>query len=243
MKSFIPWIGGKTFLARKITECFPDKIGRYVEVFGGGGSVLFAADSHAPMEVYNDINGDLVNLFRCLKYHKDELIRQIEGDLISRETFENYKNFLKCDGFTDIQRAAMFYYILRVSFGANCAAYGPQNKSISTARFDDISRRLERVNIENRDFEDLIKQYDKKSALFYCDPPYHCSEKRYAAKFDECDHLRLRNCLENISGKFVITYNDDDFIRDLYSDFSISPLIRSGRFTNDLCREILIKNF
>ena len=54
MKSFIPWIGGKRLLADKIISLFPDKIDRYVEVFGGGGSVLFARDTHARLEIYND---------------------------------------------------------------------------------------------------------------------------------------------------------------------------------------------
>lgn len=75
MKSFIPWIGGKTLLAKKITAEFPEDFGRYIEVFGGGGSVLFSKDRHANIEVYNDRNGDLVNLFRCLKYHRSELER------------------------------------------------------------------------------------------------------------------------------------------------------------------------
>lgn len=58
MKSFIAWIGGKSLLAKKIIAEFPTNLDRYVEVFGGGGSVLFAKDSHAPLEVYNDANSE-----------------------------------------------------------------------------------------------------------------------------------------------------------------------------------------
>ena len=68
MKSFIPWVGGKSLLAKKIVSMFPDSFGRYIEVFGGGGSVLFAKDKHASFEVYNDINGQLVNLFGALVF-------------------------------------------------------------------------------------------------------------------------------------------------------------------------------
>ena len=53
MKSFIPWMGGKSLLAKKIVEQFPDDIDRYIEVFGGGGSVLFYEGNHAKLEVYN----------------------------------------------------------------------------------------------------------------------------------------------------------------------------------------------
>lgn len=69
MNSFMSWIGGKKALRNKIIEQFPASgtYGRYVEVFGGAGWVLFASDRHAKMEVYNDVNGNLVNLFRCIK--------------------------------------------------------------------------------------------------------------------------------------------------------------------------------
>ena len=77
MKSFIPWIGGKTLLAKRIVSLFPDNISRYIDVFGGGGSVLFYRDKNAPLEVYNDLNSNLVNLFRCAKYHRAELQREI----------------------------------------------------------------------------------------------------------------------------------------------------------------------
>ena len=78
MKSFIPWIGGKSLLAKKIVSMFPDDFDRYIEVFRGGGSVLFAKDKHAPLEVYNDVNGQLVNLFRCIRFHREELQREID---------------------------------------------------------------------------------------------------------------------------------------------------------------------
>ena len=63
MNSFISWIGGKKLLRNEIVKRFPETFGRYVEVFGGAGWVLFFKDKHAEMEVYNDADGDLVNLF------------------------------------------------------------------------------------------------------------------------------------------------------------------------------------
>lgn len=124
MKSFIPWIGGKSLLAKKITAEFPQDFGRYIEVFGGGASVLFSADKHAKFEVYNDANGDLVNLFRCIKYHREELQKEIRFYLNSREMFADIRKRLDCPGFTDIQRAAMFYVLIKTSFGADADSYG-----------------------------------------------------------------------------------------------------------------------
>lgn len=132
MKSPIPWIGGKSQLAKTIIAQFPDNFGRYIEVFGGGGSVLFAAERHAKIEVYNDANGQLVNLFRCIKYHSGELQREIQFYLSSREMFSDIKARLDCPGFTDIQRAAMFYVAIRTSYGADSRTYGCSGKNIST---------------------------------------------------------------------------------------------------------------
>lgn len=245
MKSFIPWIGGKSLLAKKITAEFPEEFDRYIEVFGGGGSVLFAADKHADTEVYNDANGELVNLFRCIKYHPDELAREIDGYVNSREIFYDLAERLKCPGFTDIQRAAMFYVRIKISFGADTRSFGcvKTGNKLRTARFAEISERLRNVVIEHKDFADLIKVYDRKNALFYCDPPYHTTERHYAEKFTEDDHCRLRNTLENIKGKFVLSYNDDEFVRELYSSYNIIPVERQNNISSGTFRELIIKNY
>ena len=77
MESCIGWIGGKRLLRKEILSRFPDtQVKRYIEVFGGAGWVLFAKEKvSGQLEVYNDINGDLVTLFRCIKYHCGELQR------------------------------------------------------------------------------------------------------------------------------------------------------------------------
>ena len=245
MKSFIPWIGGKSLLAKKITAEFPEEFDRYIEVFGGGGSVLFATDKHADTEVYNDANGELVNLFRCIKYHPDELAREIDGYVNSREIFYDLAERLKCPGFTDIQRAAMFYVRIKISFGADTRSFGcvKTGNKLRTARFAEISERLRNVVIEHKDFADLIKVYDRKNALFYCDPPYHTTERHYAEKFTEDDHCRLRNTLENIKGKFVLSYNDDELVRELYSSYNIIPVERQNNISSGTFRELIIKNY
>ncbi len=243
MKSFIPWIGGKSALAKAITSRFPDSFGRYIEVFGGGGSVLFSVDKHAPIEVYNDANGQLVNLFRCIKYHPDELVKEIKFYLTSREIFDDTKARLTCPGFTDIQRAAMFYVLIKTSFGANSRNYCCSNKCIDTACFDAISKRLERVNIEHKDFEALIKQYDRADALFYLDPPYHATERLYDERFTEADHYRLNAVLKALKGRFILSYNDDDFVRELYTDFKIEGVSRQNNLSSGEFKEVIIRNF
>jgi DNA adenine methylase len=91
MDSFLSWIGGKKLLKERICERFPNEIGRYIEVFGGAGWVLFHKDQHAALEVYNDVNSDLVNLFKCVKFHCPEVQRELQYMLNSRELFMQYR--------------------------------------------------------------------------------------------------------------------------------------------------------
>lgn len=243
MKSFIPWTGGKSLLARKITSLFPDDISRYIEVFGGGGSVLFYKENYAGLEVYNDFNSDLVNLFRCAKYHREELQREISGYFNSREMFEEIKKKLKISGFTDIQRAAMFYVQIKISYGSDTRSFGCNNKKINTDCFEEVEKRLERVVIENKDFENLIKVYDRPQALFYCDPPYFKAENYYDAEFTNADHERLKTILSQIKGNFILSYNDCEYIRELYSNFEIIPIERQNNLSKGSYKELIIKNF
>ena len=179
MNSFIAWIGGKRLLRKAIIERFPEEgFDRYIEVFGGAGWVLFDKEKHADMEVYNDVNGELVNLFRCVKYHPDALQKELDWTLISREQFFNCVAQNEIQGMTDIQRAARFYCRIKLSFGADLDSFGvrPRNMQKTIAYLQEASKRLNRVVIENVDFERLIKTYDRESALFYCDPPYFETE-------------------------------------------------------------------
>ena len=115
MNSFISWIGGKKALRKKIVEEFPEKgtYNKYIEVFGGAGWVLFYFDKHAEKEIYNDIDGKLVNLFRCVKYHPDEMQKELDLILMSREQFGDARAQSEVRGMTDIQRAARFFVVIK----------------------------------------------------------------------------------------------------------------------------------
>ena len=118
-------------------------------------------------------------------------------------------------------------------------------------RFEEIQERLSGVVIENRDFEELIKLYDSCEALFYLDPPYHTTEKYYKGTdgsfFNTEDHIRLKDCLDNIKGKFILSYNDDEFIRDMYKEYNISGVERNNLLmsggNSKKFKELIIKNF
>jgi DNA adenine methylase len=238
-------MGGKYLLANTIVSQFPADIKKYIEVFGGGGSVLFAREKHAKTEIYNDLNSNLVNLFRCIKHQAGELQKEIGGYLNSREMFYDARERIDCRGNTDIQRAAMFFILVKTSYAADVRSYGcgKSNCRIATDDFEKFKERLAGVAVENKDFENLIKQYDSEDSFFYCDPPYYTTERHYAEKFAKSDHQRLKNCLDGIKGKFLLSYNDHEFVRGLYSGYDIIAVERQNNISSGKYKELIIKNY
>lgn len=117
-------------------------------------------------------------------------------------------------------------------------------------RFIEISERLKNVLIENRDFENLIKVYDSGASFFYLDPPYYGTENYYKNQsqgFVKEDHERLRKCLGNLKGKFLLSYNNDDYIKELYKDYIIEEIDRKttlSSMSNSInFGELLIRNY
>lgn len=250
MNSFISWVGGKKLLRKYIINEFPEDYKRYVEVFGGAGWVLFGLEHTGKIEIYNDKNSDLVNMFRCMKYHCMELQHELSLLLNSREQFYCFKEQLQCAGLTDIQRAARFYILIKHSFGAKAESFtaGKQpNIPDAVSAFSAISKRLSRVMIENRDYKDIVALYDKEDTLFYLDPPYYGSEHMYDEHFSNNDHLDLCNMLLGIKGKFILSYNDDPQIRELYRELNIIEVERQNNLSigkdNKRYKELIIKNF
>ena len=248
MNSFISWIGGKKLLRKAILEQFPETgtFDRYIEVFGGAAWLLFSRDSHANMEVYNDVNGELVNLFRIVKYHPDALQKELEWTLMSREMFFDALQGVR--GLTDIQRAARFWVAIKESFGTDCRSFRVNGRDLGKAVefLHEASIRLNKVVIEHLDFEHLIRTYDRPGALFYLDPPYYDAEKYYPDRFQPEDHIRLNKSLERIKGRFILSYNDCQEIRKLYDGFTIIEAERHDNLVSKKCRkykELIIKNY
>lgn len=243
----IPRVGGKKLLRKAICDRFPEsaKYDRYIEVFGGAAWVLLYKDKHATLEVYNDGDGNLVNFMRCIKYHSGELQREIDGFYNSREMFFDAIEQLNCKGFTDIQRAARYFIKIRLSFGSAGRQFGCNTKPLqkSADYLSTVCERFKSVVIEHKDYDDLIKVYDRPTAFFYLDPPYYGTEDMYDVIFTKEDHLKLKQHLSNIKGLFLLSYNDDPFIRELYKDFNIEAVERNNNMTTGSYKELLIRNY
>ncbi len=238
----------------EIVVRFPAYYSRYIEVFGGGGWVLFHKPPGKDFEVYNDFNPNLTNLYRCVRDHPDELSDELRYTLNSRLDFEHVRKMLHTETkLPDIKRAAYFYQLIRESYasGLDSFACHPHSMWNNFPLIHEACRRLQKVVIENKDFEGLIRQYDRPDSFFYCDPPYYETEDYYEdVGFTEKDHERLANCLRGIQGKFLLSYNDCPKIRELYSQPGI-VIESTSRLSNISQRyeagkqyaELLISNY
>ena len=249
MNSIISWVGGKKALRDLIYLRMPKHYDRYIEVFGGGGWVLFGKPPDKCMEVYNDFNSNLANLFYCVKERPMAL--EIATHFLKEPEAAEICDILKERAVVgDVKRAAAFYKIIRYSYGSGCTSYGCQPFDIrkTFTILWEANRRLKDTVIENKDFEALIRQYDRPNAFFYCDPPYFETEGHYEVVFRKEDHVRLRDTLAGIEGKFMVSYNDCEYIRELYQDFQIEAVTRinnlAQRYDNGSeFPEVLIANY
>ncbi|WP_283610852.1 DNA adenine methylase [Faecalispora anaeroviscerum] len=148
----------------------------------------------------------------------------------------------------DIKRAAIYYKLLRYSFNANGDTYGGKRCDVRRF-FVDIwrfNRAFSEVTIENKDFEALIKQYDRPNAFIYCDPPYYDAEGFYAVAFPKADHIRLRDALKKAQGYVMVSYNNSAEIIELYQDFYIFHTTRPNSMSHkegDVYEELIITNY
>jgi DNA adenine methylase len=222
MRPLIPWIGGKRRLAPVILPLFPDH-GCYVEPFAGAAGLLFSKEP-SDVEVLNDVNGELVNLYRVVKHHPETLVQEFKWTLSARQTFL-WEQLKRPETLTDIQRAARFFYLQKHAFGARVEGQSFGTATTSGPRFnfmrveEDLSMahlRLASVLIENLPWQACIERYDRPHTLFYCDPPYWQTEG-YGVPFPFEEYERLSAAARSIQGVMVISVNDHPDMRRAFS--------------------------
>jgi DNA adenine methylase len=230
-KSPIPRMGGKHYLAKWINSYFPEhKI--YVEPFGGGAHVLCNKNPYiSKLEVYNDSESKLVNIFKAIMddESRELLIKKLMLTPYSRELFyeirsDKYKAF-KDEFLNNVFRDLI---LMRQSFGGDWTNRIPswgyirtRNKmQVAFGNFPEklmgLVQRFRMVQIENLDFRKIIKNYDSPDTLFYCDPPYIKKENYYEGSFNQKDHEELAEILNNIKGKAILSYYPCKLVRDSY---------------------------
>ena len=114
-KSFLAWVGGKSQLTDRIIPLLPPHQ-CYCEVFAGAAWMLFRKEE-SKVEIINDINSDLVTLYRVVKNHLEEFIRTLKWLLVARDEFDRFM-MMEPATLTDIQRSVRFFYIMKTGYGA-----------------------------------------------------------------------------------------------------------------------------
>lgn len=226
LKPPIPRMGGKSKLRKIILERVPEHT-CYIEPFFGAGWVYFGKEP-SKVEVINDIDKELINMFKMIKYHAPEIERMLEYEFSGRDMFEEYKN-CTIEYLTEIQRAVRFLYIISQSFAGKGGTYGygtnskPSPQIFYQGVLGEIKLRLRNTYVESKSFEDIIGRYDRAHSFFFCDPPYF-ETTGYGNEFGEKEHLLLRDTLKNIKGKFMVTINDHPVVREWYKEFNIEEV-------------------
>ncbi len=232
------WYGGKYSHLDWLLPLLPD-CHHYCEPFGGSAAVLLNRDP-SPVETYNDIDGEVATFFRVLRNQSNRLIKAIALTPFSREEF-----LIACltngEKISDVERARRFFIRARqvrtglaqtasVGRWANCKNTTRAGMSGVVSRWlgsveslPTIAERLLRAQIENRPADEVIRLYDDKGTLFYCDPPYpHASrsdDSAYGDEMSDAEHTELAKVLRRAKAKVAISGYRCDLMDTLYKDF------------------------
>lgn len=253
------WFGGKGKQAEYIISKMPDhKV--YVEPFGGAAHVI-SQKPRINHEVYNDIDGTVVNFIMQSIEDTESLIEKCAVLPYSRELYEKWRREeLPSD---PLEKAVRFFYLNRSAISKGNAEEVPktgwrhsttssQNPSMgyvnACQKIREFATRMQGVMIERLDFRTIIEKYDSEEALFYVDPPYVGREKFYAGGFTIKDHYELGEMLNSVKGKVIVSYYDDPIIQEIYGHWNIE---RHGAFKQAVggqnvggqAEELLIMNY
>jgi DNA adenine methylase len=234
VKPLAAYVGGKRLLAKTIIEriaAMPHHT--YCEAFVGMGGVFLRRTSKPGSEVINDASGDVAGFFRILQRHYVAFLDMIRWQITSRREFERLVSTEPAT-LTDLERAARFLYLQRTAFGGKVAGRHFGISPSEPARFDltklvpmleAVHERLTAVTIENLDFEEFLRRYDRAGTLFYLDPPYWGSEGYYGKElFSRADFERLASALRAVEGAFILSLNDCAGVRETFREFTIEAV-------------------
>lgn len=268
----LKWVGGKRQLIPEIEKHFPDKstISTYYEPFVGGGAVLF--HFQPKKAVINDINAELINLYKVIKNDVESLITDLGKYENDEELFYEVRALDRTPEFenlTDVERASRMHFLNKTCFNGlyrvNSAGefntpFGKyknpniQNKAV--LRAVNVYFNKANVRLLNGDYVDSLK-YIRKGSFVYFDPPYDpiSSSSNFTGYseggFDRDEQIRLKEVCDDLDSrgiKFLLSNSSTEFIRDLYSDYEIIDLsakrsINSVGSSRGNVAEVLVKNY
>jgi DNA adenine methylase len=235
-KPILRWQGSKSRMLKHILPLIPPHV-CYCEPFFGGGAVLFAKP-RASTEVINDLNGNLVALYRNLQFHLPALLHELDWLFSSRQ---NLHDFIAQPGLTELQRAARFLLVNRTSFGGNMHSFGVAKTKGGGVGFDhtkiseligEAHKRLDGVVVENISYDRIFKNYDSEDTFHFIDPPYENATNGGYAGWDQKQLTTFRREVGRLKGNWIVTLNDSEFTRQLFSGCKQQPIVTQNRAVN-----------
>jgi DNA adenine methylase len=227
---------------------------RYVEVFGGSVELLLAKPrSHE--EIYNDVNGYLVNLFMQVRDNPEKVQERLQWLPNSRDIYEKWaRDFRNGVAPSDpIEQAARYYYVLCCQFaGRLYAGWAIGRVSWKPKRIQKlvkISSRLQDVLLECSDFRKVLETWDSGDCFMFLDPPY-LETASYRQGFTKQDHMDLAERLRELKARWILTINDHYLVKKLYRGLNIrsyltqlsSQKVEKNQHRGQL-RNMIISNF
>jgi DNA adenine methylase len=239
-RPILRWPGGKSRMLKHLLPLIPPHV-CYCEPFMGGIAVLLAKE-RSKVEVINDLNGDLVALYRNLQHHLPELLREMDFLFSSRQTLHD---FIAQPGITEIQRAARFLLKNRTSFGGGMTSFAVARTAgggggFSRAKMSDLigraHDRLDGVVVEHLSYERCLELYDSPDTFFFVDSPYLNSPTGAYDGFNEQDVRNLHKRVSKLKGKWIVTIDDSPLARDLFQDCKLTALVTKSGCVNKRLR-------
>ena len=267
----LKWVGGKRQLLGKIKQRLPSLISNYYEPFVGGGALLFSLQPSRA--VINDLNKDLINVYRTIKVKPTDLIE----DLKKHKNEANYFYTLRAldrspqfENLSDVEKASRTIYLNKTCFNGlyrvnnsgefNSPFGGYKNPNVvNEIAIRAVSTYFNQSKIEilNGDFEAILKGARGKKSFVYLDPPYDPVSKSpnftgyNQGGFNRDEQLRLRNLCDKLNRrgvKFLLSNSVTDFIKDLYQNYTIETIKATRAINSDGTKrgeveELLIRNY
>lgn len=246
---FVKWAGGKRQLLEDIRKHIPTSYNRYFEPFLGGGAVLF--DIQPEKAVINDINKQLINVYKQLKHNSNDvisIIKEFEKEKSSEEFYYSLRkkyNQKITENIFDAECAGLFIWINKHCFNGlyrvnskglfNVPFNGNiKSKSMEIDNLKNIGKYLKEndIKIYSEDFENILKKV-KKDDFVFIDSPYVPLTKTagfidYSKEgFSFEDHLRLSELFKELDkkgAKLILTNNDTELVRKMYEGFKINTI-------------------
>jgi DNA adenine methylase len=240
MKAPFGRIGGKSRIAEIIISYFPKDYKYYVEPFLGSGNIFFKIPLEEKIKhvnIISDLDNDIYKVMKGLQTKTKFINSNIKRENLDKEYFNQIKD--KKDVLSLIEK-------YKITFFSQGLFYG--NKIAIKTNFLPYYEHLKNVIILNKSYEKLIEDFDSPETFFYFDPPYSMSEsKRYYSSISNVSPKDLFRHLRKIKGKFMLSYDDNDEIKELFKDYHINFIETSYANTQYIERrkknEIIITNY